>query len=1541
MKTAAGGPVIITPATERLAMRGEAVITQSLLDRLLVLACWDWGRDRESELVGELLTLGADPNWTALPGWLLHGRCGLHFAAAHGHKNIMEQLLEANACLESRDDDYSTPLHLAAGNGQISAVRVLIEAGAGLHHEDCMGRLPMHSAMRALERNAHDLARVRREVVDEARRFRACGSDEAKKQRYREEQIETPGSVLEFEELAHALETEIWDRRAGVILQKLVEHQLIREKLVRDQKENKRNKVPVKRKGLSLPSSNSFRSQSTSPTLTPLNAASLGATSVTTTIELTVTKRSSEISTTAAGKEDDEDKSQDENQGEKGQQQQQEEEEEEDGDAGDDSTVTVQINTAASPATTSVTTIELTETKRSSEISTTAAGKEDDEDEEDTSQDENQDEKGQQQQQEEEEEEEGDAGDDSTVPVQINTGGETKANTKKEASQGRVQSSSADAGGAGERSRRPGKSLRSQSSNAAPALPYGRKGILHQATAPAASGRHTETATGLWSSQWHSIEASTFHMHSTQNTTLLQEWRELLLLRHKDFLVEVRSKRLHRQRRVYHEVVRILMEALASAGSNHDPTQNVIACLKHLDHDGQPAFTRDARMTWFTENQARMEALTFDPLEKGFSSDTFQDARTMLAVNLVWRKRVRCQFRTSLCLFAVYLLLLFAATVSLGSRMQRSVPAIEEAIRERFAPEATATEDGYRDIDTPEAWWSWLEERVLPAFQDDEDTADAGAEHRLTPNDIFNTLETESQSNGDHPTSPAQQHGRAHKAVNGVSWVVGSARLRSVRSLATPCAEGAINPDALEKRYPGDGLCLPWSGSGVGYRRHMQQQPEALVWANTTFHFTAFGLDRGPISRLWSVDSLGGMVGRVPHAGYYTAIPPVSSPTSNKTQRLSASALQAAGFVNLNTRAVVVEFILFNREVNIISSVKLATEFTTSGLVVPSVRIRSCKLANLYSEEDLWVLVLQVVVYMCFAVRVSAWLRSVCILPEIFEKIRFKVRQHQNRMKEQRAMVQTAKDHRFSFRQQRDGRRFSSGSGPGNMVQRHQSSTGSLRSTGSSRAIDLGHQLRTLDAERDKRRFQKDSAALEATLHRKFPVEEEHAVRHRAATTGNPPHRETKTDGQQASRSQNLNDEHSQNLNDEHEDEVQACCVCCNFERVNRFSKGQGCRVAVPRIIIMHNGDEGATHDDTYWDHESLPSRAYSHLHRPHKRLLRYPKWYVCTGGMQRRCFRCMLQCCRFSNRACCCCCPGTCVKHRAEFFDNLKNEMEKDKHVPVIITERFLFTCGRCSDSGFVKAYGSTICQYKLWEIMLLAFYLVVVGLHVFEGIWHVQGGRGFDLSAYTEFNEELDSDIYLMQNRVVGFGWLTFFSLFEFMQWSSKLYRTSGVLFMIIEEMIARLARFFLFMVTVVMAFGILRYAIFGMEFGVNTFVDFILSPMLELNGDALVGAEYLPQHAENLANAIDIIYIFLMVLLMANLLIAFMADAFSDVRVCLSFLSHFVGVGCYRVFWCVWIAYSTSHPAESRLALSLSLAFSFSLSLSLSLLWFWFCY
>ena len=71
----------------------------------------------------------------------------LHYAAEHGHAEVVESLLKAGANIEAQDEGKWTPLHWAARHGQAEVVESLLKNGAEKEAQDVHKCTPLHVAV--------------------------------------------------------------------------------------------------------------------------------------------------------------------------------------------------------------------------------------------------------------------------------------------------------------------------------------------------------------------------------------------------------------------------------------------------------------------------------------------------------------------------------------------------------------------------------------------------------------------------------------------------------------------------------------------------------------------------------------------------------------------------------------------------------------------------------------------------------------------------------------------------------------------------------------------------------------------------------------------------------------------------------------------------------------------------------------------------------------------------------------------------------------------------------------------------------------------------------------------------------------------------------------------------------------------------------------------------------------------------------------------------------------------------------------------------
>lgn len=70
----------------------------------------------------------------------------LHTASKEGRLDVVRNFLDGGADVDTRNDDYDTPLQLASNGGHLEVVRLLIDRGADVNCRNQDGWTPLHEA---------------------------------------------------------------------------------------------------------------------------------------------------------------------------------------------------------------------------------------------------------------------------------------------------------------------------------------------------------------------------------------------------------------------------------------------------------------------------------------------------------------------------------------------------------------------------------------------------------------------------------------------------------------------------------------------------------------------------------------------------------------------------------------------------------------------------------------------------------------------------------------------------------------------------------------------------------------------------------------------------------------------------------------------------------------------------------------------------------------------------------------------------------------------------------------------------------------------------------------------------------------------------------------------------------------------------------------------------------------------------------------------------------------------------------------------------
>ena len=577
-------------------------------------------------------------------------------------------------------------------------------------------------------------------------------------------------------------------------------------------------------------------------------------------------------------------------------------------------------------------------------------------------------------------------------------------------------------------------------------------------------------------------------------------------------------------------------------------------------------------------------------------------------------------------------------------------------------------------------------------------------------------------------------------------------------------------------------------------------------------------------------------IGDVPEAGYVYDLPSNISLAKEELEKLKLSKT----FLNLNTRAIVFEFVVLSRAINVISSVKLTTEFTTAGLVVPSFYMRSVKFSSLEDgADDMVLLVFQFIMYGCFCVRMSTWIWSLCKMQPLIRAIE----EHINEETRFRLSESSSNYMKQSMHKQKEEEE-----------RRNSQNLNSL----------LSHQSKE----------SKDSFFDEITPN--LGLGEEH----------------------ENDSSSSDDDDNSDNKNKEMESELAEEKMKKEFQyysRASHSSSSRMCGKRVKRPIVVLTPNRHRHH----WTTEEI--------HSPYEQDSEDLTGIICRSKKGSCCF----QCTRCWLRVLSVC--HTCSSSTQDQIDDSLRKLNKPQPevLPTLMLSKTdgLSTCqclqlngsssrkkrrnkesssssnccikclvvlNPCSHRVLSRGYGTFFTQSMMYEIILIVLYGLITFHHLVEVSHQEDWINGL---IQQKFNPAYHRWIRNNGWRVNYIGALASITLLEWLVWFSKLSRTFSVLFMIVEDMFLRLIQFLVFIVTIVACFGIFRYVMFGMEIGTYGLFDYLVSPLKELNGESTVAADNLDRTNTRIMQVLDLGFIFIMVLLVANLLIAFMADAYGD--------------------------------------------------------------
>lgn len=595
--------------------------------------------------------------------------------------------------------------------------------------------------------------------------------------------------------------------------------------------------------------------------------------------------------------------------------------------------------------------------------------------------------------------------------------------------------------------------------------------------------------------------------------------------------------------------------------------------------------------------------------------------------------------------------------------------------------------------------------------------------------------------------------------------------------------------------------------------RHMQVKPKTLMFGGINVTFVGVKQVKSMLDIFAYNDGGQGYnsasIGDVPEAGYVYDLPLNISLAYEELEKLKLSNT----FLNLNTRAIVFEFVVLSRAINVISSVKLTTEFTTAGLVVPSFYMRSVKFSSLEDgADDLVLFVFQFIMYGCFCVRMSTWIWSLCKMQPLIRAIEEHIKE------ETHIRLNESTSNYMKQSERRDSQKLNSGLGE---KYENDSSDSDDNSDNNDKEMES-----KLAEEKMKKEFQYYSRASHSSSSRMCGKRVKRPI---VVLTPNRQRHHWTTE--------EIHSPYEQDSED-------LTGIMCRSKKGSCCFQFTRCWLRVLSVCHKCSSSTKEQIDDSL-----------RKLNKPQPEVL--PTLMLSkTDGLN------TCQCLQLNG--------SSSRKNRK----NRKNRASSSSSSNCCI--KCLVVLNPCNHRVLSKGYGTFFTQSMMFDIILIVMYGLITFHHLVEVSQQDEWMNGL---VQKQFNPAYHRWIRNNGWRVNYIGALASITLLEWLVWLSKLSRTFSVLFMIVEDMFLRLIQFLVFIVTIVACFGIFRYVMFGMEIGTYGLIDYLVSPFKELNGESTVAADNLDRTNMRIMQFLDLGFIFIMVLLVANLLIAFMADAYGD--------------------------------------------------------------
>jgi hypothetical protein len=308
------------------------------------------------------------------------------------------------------------------------------------------------------------------------------------------------------------------------------------------------------------------------------------------------------------------------------------------------------------------------------------------------------------------------------------------------------------------------------------------------------------------------------------------------------------------------------------------------------------------------ENEEDQVRDTTDPVTEGVQEavETFREELRRQNRYLSRQKMLSIMVETGLYMFFIFLFTIITYT----SRDDQHAYFFSAAVTDRFTGEEFDQADShvrktFYDIANMDDWWAWLQGPFLS-----------------------NMLEEE-WYNGD-PYSEEEK-----KFVLGYFRIVGAIRLRQLRVRPNSCDVNQIFAKVIPHCY---------------YQYNPYTEDRSCFGPNCTYVW------RSP-QQLQDTPYFWGRLSVYDGSGFVVDLKPNRTAVTSTLRELKAQR-----WIDWNTRAVFVDFTLYNANLNLFSVVRLSTEFPSSGGIVPSHVVRTVKIWRYTKQQDFVVLIFEIAI---------------------------------------------------------------------------------------------------------------------------------------------------------------------------------------------------------------------------------------------------------------------------------------------------------------------------------------------------------------------------------------------------------------------------------------------------------------------------------------------------------------------------------------------------------------------------------------------------